>query len=299
MPIKIMQQIIEKRWVNDIEGLLNLQIDEIKSNLIRKLDSFLNNVFTKSIVIPEYLYLKLKERGYSSIKLEGLSRWIIDNLRNRIMPQLTVPMHFGNMYSASVWAQVLYIMENYAREFGTIYFGSYGSGATCISGLLKMQAPFNRILQNGPKMNDFIENKIEITVEEYEKWKTGKLDSPNVALGMIDTHERNQNRGFLLHYCDEGCIIPHIEGLNYCPKGHAGFHSRFFPLYAVLKSDPILTSPFNTNYVKRTDCVRISPTASKGSILEYELRRSNATEQDEWSGLLNWVPTYIPVKTIY
>ena len=44
----------------------------------------------------------------------------------------STPMYFGNMYNAAVWAQIVYILENYARTNDTIYFGSYGSGATCI-----------------------------------------------------------------------------------------------------------------------------------------------------------------------
>ena len=65
-------------------------------------------------------------------------------------------MHFGNMYSAAVWAQIIYIIENYARVNDTIYFGSYGSGATCISGLLKIKRKFKEIVDKGPKINDYI-----------------------------------------------------------------------------------------------------------------------------------------------
>lgn len=298
MPLKIMQQIIEKRWINDINGLLSLQISEVVSNISRSVDVFLKNIFTKSFVIPEYFYLKLKEYGLSSDKLERLSCWIIDTIRNKIMPQLEVPMHFGNMYSASVWAQILYILENFVRKSSTIYFGSYGSGATCISGLLKVQPTFKDILVNGPKIQDFINSKVEVSVHEYEDWKNGKKIIP-ITFGLIDTPIENGNRGFILNYCDEGCIIPHLKGLDYCPKGHPGFHTRFFPLYAILKSDPISSNSSNMSFVKNSEYVRISPSAKKGNMLEYELRRVSPDIQQEWFGLLNWIPTYIPVINVY
>ncbi|GAH05620.1 unnamed protein product, partial [marine sediment metagenome] len=45
------------------------------------------------------------------------------NFTEKVLPQLRVPSHFGNMYNASIWAQIIYILENYARVNDTIYFG--------------------------------------------------------------------------------------------------------------------------------------------------------------------------------
>ena len=52
-----------------------------------------------------------------------------------------------------------YIFEQYSRVNDTIYFGSYGSGATCISGLLKIQPHFKSIVEKGPKVSDYVKIK--------------------------------------------------------------------------------------------------------------------------------------------
>ena len=141
LPIKSMQQIIQKRWIKHISNLPKLRKDQIGNSLLRKLDSLMHDI----TVLPEWLYLKLRERGYSSESLEKVSYKLIRNFKGKVLPQLRVPSHFGNMYNASVWAQIIYILEEYAREDDVIYFGSYGSGATCISGLMKVNPGFKKI----------------------------------------------------------------------------------------------------------------------------------------------------------
>lgn len=295
MPLKCIQNIIEKRWMHDINNLLLIEKDRFGPSIIGKIDSFLKNV----IVIPEYFYLKLKEFGFSSEKLERISHYIISNVKNRVLRQLRVPMHFGNMYSASVWAQVQYILENYAREKDTIYYGSYGSGATCISGLLMVQPGFKKIMARGQQMNDFIKEKEKMSVHEYEMTKMGMMKQMTYV-GKIEAHSQNDNRGFILRYCDEGCIIPGVEGLNYCPKGHSGYHEKFFPLYATLTNEPKMIHMKDLGFLQE-NLVRVSPSAKIGNNLEYEIRRVelNAVEFSNTVGLLNWSPMYIPVSTIY
>jgi len=169
LPLKIMQQIILKRWIKHINELPKFDKKKVRTSIIKKLDHFLHDV----TVLPEYLYLKLKERGFSSTTLERFSYWVNTNVKERLLPQLNVPMHFGNMYNASIWAQIIYLLENQARVYDTIYFGSYGSGATCISGLLKVQESFNEIIQKGPHINDFIKLKEKKSVQEYGLIKNG------------------------------------------------------------------------------------------------------------------------------
>ncbi|MFX1388417.1 MAG: hypothetical protein ACFE9M_14455, partial [Promethearchaeota archaeon] len=182
----------------------------------------------------------------------------------------------------------------------TIYFGSYGSGATCISGLLKVKEGFNRVVDRPPKINDFIEYKERKSVQEYELMKNGK-STPKIVLGKIVEHEKNNKRGFTLHFCDEGCIIPNIEGLNHCPKGHTGFHEKFFPLFAVLESKTIENPLKNDLSHLRDDLVRIAYNVEEGTLLEYEIRRiENGDEKNVNAiGLLNWTPVYIPAQYIY
>ncbi|MBY8985580.1 MAG: hydroxymethylglutaryl-CoA synthase family protein [Candidatus Lokiarchaeota archaeon] len=292
LPLKIMQQIILKRWIKHISDLPKFEKNRFKSSILKKIDSFLHDV----TVLPEYLYLKLNERGFTSSNLERLSHWVNTNVKARVLPQLRVPMHFGNMYNAAVWAQILYLIENHARVNDTIYFGSYGSGATCISGLLKVQEGFKKAVQQGPSINDFIHLKTKRSVLEYELIKNGD-SKPMILLGRIAEHEQNNNRGFMLNFCDEGCIIPNIKGLDHCPKGHSGLHERFFPLFAKLESEPVAQNDQEGLRYLSKGLVRVAGNVSKGNSLEYEIRRvETENEQNENAkGLLNWSPIYITI----
>jgi 3-hydroxy-3-methylglutaryl CoA synthase len=296
LPIKIMQQIIQKRWIKHIQNLPRVKKNQITSSLLKKLDYFMHDI----TVLPEWLYLKLKERGHSSETLENISHKLIANVKGKVLPQLRVPSHFGNTYNASIWSQVIFILEEYARANDTIYFGSYGSGATCISGLLKVKEGFKKVVDKSPKINDFIENKVRKSVKEYELIRSGDL-VPITVLGEIVEHEINRNRGFTLHFCDDGCIIPNIEGLDHCPKGHSGFHERFFPLFAVLKSEPIVNPNENNLSFLSNGLVRIAGNVKQGACLEYEIRRIENKEETNFNaiGLLNWSPLYVPVQKIY
>ncbi|MFX1288674.1 MAG: hydroxymethylglutaryl-CoA synthase family protein [Promethearchaeota archaeon] len=296
LPIKCMQEIIQKRWISHINDLPKINMNHIKSSILKKLDAFMHDI----TVLPEWLYLKLRERGYSSETLENISHKLIGNFTEKVLPQLRVPSHFGNMYNASIWAQITYIAEEFARVGDVVYFGSYGSGATCISGLLKFKKGFKKIVRQPPKISDFINNKELKTINEYEQIKTGQF-SPKTVLGKIVEHEKNNKRGFTLHFCDEGCILPNIEGLNHCPKGHSGFHEKFFPLYAILESEPIENpNENNLNYLYN-GLVRIAGDVKPGACLEYEIRRLVNKDETNFNaiGLLNWSPLYYPVQNIY
>ena len=290
LPLKIMQQIILKRWIRHISDLPKFEKNQIRSSILKKLDSFLHDV----TVLPEYLYLKLNERGFTSSTLERLSNWVNTNIKARVLPQLRVPMHFGNMYNASIWSQILYLLEAHAHPKDTIYFGSYGSGAICISGLLKVQDRYKEVLDFGPKIDDFIHLKNKRSVLEYELAKNGD-SSPILLVGKITEHEQNNDRGFTLHLCDEGCIIPKIKGLDHCPKGHTGLHERFFPLFAKLESEPIQFNNGNGLGYLNKGLVRVAGNVSKGNSLEYGIRRVETENEQNVNakGLLNWTPIYI------
>ena len=147
---------------------------------------------------------------------------------------------------------------------------------------------------------DYINDKQRKSVKEYELIKTGVL-KPQIHIGRVIAHELNEDRRFILHLCDEGCIIPNISGLNYCPNGHSGYHKIIFPLYAVLKSKPILNPNINDLTYLRKGLVRVSPEAKMGNSLEYEMRRvvSENENAHKVTGLLNWSPMYVPAHNIY
>jgi 3-hydroxy-3-methylglutaryl CoA synthase len=292
LPLKIMQQIILKRWIKHISDLPKFERNRFRSSILKKIDSFLHDV----TVLPEYLYLKLNEKGFSSSSLERLSNWVNTNIKARVLPQLRVPMHFGNMYNAALWAQIIYLIVNHAHANDIIYFGSYGSGATCISGLLKMQEGFQETIKRKPYINDFIHLKKKRSVLEYELSKNGD-SNPIILVGKIAEHGLNNKRGFTLHLCDEGCIIPNISGLNHCPKGHSGFHKRFFPLFAKLTSEPMAHEKLNDLKYLSKGLVRVAGNVSKGNSLEYEIRRVETPNEQNINakGLLNWCPIYISV----
>lgn len=292
LALKCMQNIIVKRWVKDISSTLKIEPHHVRSSIIKKINDFMQNIS----FIPEFIGVKLKDKGLKLTQLDIMKNWVLTNIKNRVIPHLKVPMHFGNMYSASVWAQILYILETTARVGSTIYFGSYGSGATCIAGLLKVQPRFNRVVRHRPQIIDYLKIKERKSVQEYEQIKQGLL-TPRISLGHIEEYKKNKAKGFTLHFCDEGCIIPHIEGLNYCPKEHSGFYTKFFPLFAVLISEPIERNGNDLSFLKE-DLVRIQGYPKRGNLLECEMRRVESTLEDQSlsNGLLNWTPTYIPLN---
>jgi len=291
LPIKCMQQIILKRWNNNINDLLKIKTyDSIKS-IQKKIENIIQDIG----IIPEFIVNKLKKYNMSTDYIEKIKDKIYLIIKNRVLPQLKVPMHFGNMYSASVWSQIIYILENFAKANDIIYFGSYGSGATCISGLLKVVPGFESIVQKEPKLDFYLKNKIRRKVSEYEKLRMGQYKEV-ITIGKIKKYKDNNNRGFYLNFCDKGCIIPSIKGLNYCPKGHSGFYRKFFPLIAELVSEPIEIDANDLSFIKE-DMVRILGHPKIGDLLEFDLRRVKVPESEnsEVKGLILWTPTYIPI----
>ena len=295
LSLKCIQHIILKRWIKNIDSLLKLDTYFSRSSIVQKIDSILQNLS----IVPDWVLNKLKEKGFSTPNLEIAKNWIFKNVKGRVLPQLRVPMQFGNLYSASVWAQIFYILENFCRPKDTIYFGSYGSGATCLSGLLKVKPSFKKVVERRPRTEDFFKNKIKKTIQDYEKMRKGMIH-PILSIGKIKEHEQNHNRGFTLYFCDQGCIIPLVKGLNYCPKGHTGFHKRFFPLLAELISDPVKIRINDLRFLN-DDLVRILGNSQKGNLLEYEIRRVENVQEDpncEVKGLISWTPTYIPINDL-
>ena len=120
----------------------------------------------------------------------------------------------------------MYVVENYGKSYETLYFGSYGSGATAISGLLQIQPKFKTVLNNSLRLSMHMLDKSQKSVEEFEKIRLDP-DPPKIQwLKIASKHKL----GITLNYCDEGCNISQYPNLNYCPKGHSGSNSLFFPI---------------------------------------------------------------------
>ena len=148
-------------------------------------------------------------------------------------------------------------------------------------------------MERSPTIEDFISYKEKKSIEEYERIKKEKK-RPNMFVGKIEEeHQLNENRGFTLHFCDEGCIIPNIKGLDHCPQGHSGFHERRFPLYAKLVSEPKPLDSKDYSYLSK-GLVRVEENVQKEDVLEYNIRRMRLQDNDlVEQGLLNWSPYYM------
>jgi hypothetical protein len=134
-----------------------------------------------------------------------------------------------------------------------------------------------------------MKNKIKKSIIEYEEIKLN-MHQPNLVwakIQAIDTH-----LGYTLKYCDQGCLLSPIQGIDYCPKGHNGVNSLFFPNHAKVEAinkpfHPKDFSPLKEGYVLMLGNFPI------GSKIGFELRRTLVNEDDsEAPGLLNWIPIY-------
>ncbi|MHA1720705.1 MAG: hydroxymethylglutaryl-CoA synthase family protein [Promethearchaeota archaeon] len=289
LPLKIIQKLIAERWIDKIEDLIR-QPQKEKINF-KEIPYF--NDLSKNFLLSKEIKEKLELKHFSDEKREEIEDWIIKKIKNTSLPPLQVPALFGNMYSAAIWAEFLYLVENFAQVNDTIYFGSYGSGSTCISGLLKIQPNFKSVLNNSLNMREYLNNKIQISVPEYEKLHENKISS-KLQWGKIVTTDKHC--AFTLNYCDEGCNLSQYSGINYCPKGHSGNNSVEFPLTGTLTE----IKPYNNDitpllegYVLITDSPKI------GSTMEFELRRWKSPKKNPPNspkGLLNWMPIYRSVS---
>jgi len=282
LPLKLMYKLISKNWLYRIEKKIT------KYSRFPK-PKTLDRIFSKISILPDFIVEKLAKMTSNSEEIESVKMRLRDIIKNTVLPQLHIPMYFGNMYSASLWAQLQYLLETSIKANDFIYFGSYGSGATCISGLIKINERFAEVIQNPPTVRDMMSNKIKKTIGEYEKIKLNIL-KPELVWAKI--HSVDSKSGYTLRYCDEGCLLSPIQGIDYCPKGHNGMNVLFFPSHAEVDSiikpfRPKDFSPLKKGYVL------ILGNPPIGTKLGFELRRTKVNEEtSEAPGLLNWIPIY-------
>ncbi len=282
LPLKLMYKLISKNWLYRVEKKIS------KYSRFPK-PKTLDRIFSKITILPDFIVNKLAELTSNSEEIESMKMRLRDVIKNTVLPQLHIPMYFGNMYSASLWAQLQYLLESSLKPNDFIYFGSYGSGATCISGLIRINEKFTEVIQQSPTVRDIMKQKIKKSILEFEKIKLNLL-KPELVWAKIESLDNRSS--YTLRYCDEGCLLSPIQGIDYCPKGHTGMNTISFPSSARIKSivKPFIPKDFSP---LKAGLVLLIGKLQIGSIVQFELRRTQVNEEDsEAQGLLNWIPIY-------
>jgi hypothetical protein len=185
------------------------------------------------------------------------------------------------------------VLERSAHEQNILYFGSYGSGATAIAGLLKVQPGFREWIESSPLLQDFLDQKKYVTIEEYEHLhKDRRFVNNQITLGKVQPVELfREDQGISLAFCDSGCVLPHNRDLAYCPHGHFGRFNRFFPQVTQLEEiretgqvDPLWQLAHNGEAI-------ILGNAAPGDFLELNFRKL----REEEDKLLQWAPVYVKI----
>ncbi|MBN1801980.1 MAG: hydroxymethylglutaryl-CoA synthase family protein [Candidatus Lokiarchaeota archaeon] len=288
LPLKNIQNLLLNRW----ETLKKILLDKQSPNACPVMIHDQACDVMKDMIEPIFENMKVDDK-YQNI--ESMKIDLINSLTNRFLPTLNVPMSIGNMYSASIWAQLIYLLENIVNQNDLIYFGSYGSGATCISGMLKVMPSFKQIVEKGPKVMNFIENKERKTVQEYEEMRE-KIDAKKIHHARIEPHPSPKNYFVEIGVCEGGCLVSKLEGLDFCPRGTNKTHKKRLPMYAVVATDP--THDMNENELSADDVVRVSPDVKKGQTVEYNMLRAGKNESAHCvqTGFITWIPTYKPIN---
>ncbi|MBD3185529.1 hypothetical protein GF325_01775 [Candidatus Bathyarchaeota archaeon] len=289
MPVKSFQKIMFERWINN--PLKRREIQE----------KFKDRTFTsdeREFILEgrEELHIKtielLKKKGFNEDEILRLNYFYKDWMARKLLPCLDVPLRFGNMYSASLWAQIVHLVENRVSELDKIYFSSYGSGATAISGMLQMQKGFKKLVEQGPSVMDFIKRKARIPIEYYEMYRRNLLPS-HISTAVLD-EAPSHNLGIELSLCDYGCVLPQQSEISYCPKGHSGSHRHYYPLFGWVKE--IVDKDIEIGETKCIDdLVYLIGKIDEGEKVELTVRRLKVDEEPGVAGygLIHWYPAYI------
>jgi len=284
LPMKNIKSLLKNRWSTMKEILLNKTVQnsnliEVQEEASEYLESLVKNVLEE---------VKKEERFEN---IEDIKNNLIDNLTRRFLPALNVPMSIGNMYSASVWGQIIYMLESVVNKNNLIYFGSYGSGATCISGMLKVMPEFKEIVDQAPKVHNYIGKKKNISIKKYENLRN-KTDTQKAYYAKIEPHPSNENFFIKMNICEGGCLISKLQGLDFCPDGKNKTYVKNLPMYAVVSSDPV--EKIDDDDKLNESIVKVFPNTKKGQLVEYTLLRAGKNDSlvCVQSGYINWVPTY-------
>ncbi|MBD3212254.1 MAG: hypothetical protein GF311_06560 [Candidatus Lokiarchaeota archaeon] len=288
LPLKNIQNLLKKKW-NIMKRIL-LENGTSRSASVRVQKEATENLVK---IVNNVVDAIKDEENISNPEL--VKEQLIHTIRQRMLPTLNVPISIGNMYSASIWGQLIYLLESVVDTDDVIYFGSYGSGATCISGMLKVLPQCKKITNKGPTVHQYIQYKEPRSVDDYEQLRLEGY-SHKIKYAYIDPHPKNENNFIKMNICEEGCIVSKLEGLNYCPEGRNNKYQKNLPMFAIVKSEPIENADDADVY--RNGLVRVSADTEKGEIVECNLLRAAKNESAHCiqNGFINWYPTYQPTK---
>nr|MDO8115272.1 hydroxymethylglutaryl-CoA synthase [Candidatus Sigynarchaeota archaeon] len=283
MPVKSFQRIMFERWF-DNPVKLKAMLDKSKERAFTQKERDL--ILSGKEELHPSTIKTLQEWKFTDEEICGLNYFYKDWLALKLMPCLDVPMRFGNCYSASLWAQLFHLMETRVKENDTIYFTSYGSGATAISGMFKMEPGFKKLVAEGPTVLDYIRKKSRIPVEQYEMYKRDLLPA-FLHTGHVLAAPENKYSLDIME-CDYGCILPVQSELQHCPSGHPGVHKRSFPMLGIVAKIDEVDVEIKDHVCG--DCVYLLGDVKAGNNVELSIRRLKV---DENSGLIHWYPTYV------
>jgi hydroxymethylglutaryl-CoA synthase len=286
LPLKNLQSLLVKRW--DIMKKILLEDFQFKNSPIKVQEEACE--YFDDLLKP-ILDTIQKEDNVSDI--EEIKSKLVKSITQKVLPMLNVPISIGNMYSASVWSQLIYLLESIANPNDIIYFGSYGSGATCISGLLKVMPGFRDIVKKTPTVENFIDHKQRISIDNYERLRD-KTDTLKFQYAYIEPYTFNGNYFTKMNICEEGCLVSKLQGLNFCPEGRNNVFQKSLPFYAKVTSNPI--ENVSEEELLTKPIVRVSHNTKKDQIVEINLLRSGLNESAHCiqNGFINWHPTYKP-----
>nr|MDO8119262.1 hydroxymethylglutaryl-CoA synthase [Candidatus Sigynarchaeota archaeon] len=290
MPIKSFQKIMFGRWIENPEKMKQM-VEKHKTISVTPQEREL--ILAGKEELQDSTIAMLRDKGFSNDEIIGLNYFYKEWLALKLMPCLDVPMRFGNCYSASLWAQLIHIIETRVKDNDTIYFTSYGSGAMAISGMFKMVPGFRECVSEGPTVLDYIKKKSRIPVEHYEMYKRdlvpGYIHAGHVAPAPGNKH-------FLdVTMCDKGCVLPQQTEVQYCPKGHKGVNSRHFPMLGIVEDIHQHGIELKDHTHTCLDAVYLLGNVKVGDMVELSVRRLRVDEDpdEEGYGLIHWLPVYV------
>jgi 3-hydroxy-3-methylglutaryl CoA synthase len=302
LPLKFMQLLIEKRWLAKPAIIEKIKKNPHFSHVLFPYNPHFADLIDSDLVTDE-IEEALSDSGRIDVSAAHNYQKIRDFIRTRCLPPLQIPSLFGNMYAAALWAQLMYVLETTAKPDDLIYFGSYGSGATALSGLLKIQPGFKNVARAPLGIIEYIPYKTEISIADYETLKLNPIfeqDYSSIIWAKVQGIMELPSCGFTINVCDKGCNLSQLDGLDHCPREHPGRRQLYLPLLGRIDElKPLIPgdlSPLCDGYVP------VAKNLGLGQIVEFELRRwpneggehtpNNGIHGDPNQGLLNWLPVY-------